>query len=103
MKTEIIQEVVVNDLNELIVKVIAEGNPEYQYVYREAAGVYWDDIQKAFKSTPMNDWNTSQWFIHIMDIVKLGLNVELTIDENVEWKNIEEQEKEKIKTLYNIV
>ena len=37
MKIEIIKEVVVNDKNELLIKVIGDGNPMYQYVYREAA------------------------------------------------------------------
>ena len=44
--------------------------------------------KKAFKSTPLNEWTISKWFFHIKNIVKLGLNVELSIGENVEWKNI---------------
>ena len=97
MKSEIIKEIVVNDKNELLLKVIGEGKPMYQYVYREAAGVYWDENQKAFKSTPLNDWNESKWFMHIKDIVKSGLNIELSIDENVKWNNIADEEIIKIK------
>lgn len=55
MKKEIIKEIVINDQNELLLKVIGKGNSMYQYVYREAAGVYWDELQKAFKSIPMNE------------------------------------------------
>lgn len=96
MKKEIIKEIVVNYQNELLLKVVGEGNSGYQYVYREAAGVYWDEIQKGFKSTTINEWTISEWFLHIKDIVKSGLNVELTIDENVEWENIPDTEKIKI-------
>ena len=97
MKIEIIKEIVVNDKNELLLKVIGEGKPMYQYVYREAAGVYWDENQKAFKSTPLNDWTEFKWFMHIKDIVKSGLNIELSIDENVKWNNIADEEIIKIK------
>lgn len=97
MKNEIINEIVVNDENKLLLKVIGKGNRMYQYIYREAAGVYWDENQKAFKSKPINEWTVSEWFLHIKDIVKSGLNLELTIDENVEWKNIPDEEKTKIK------
>ncbi|WP_194778608.1 hypothetical protein [Pararhodonellum marinum] len=93
MKNEIIKEIVVNDENELLLKVIGEGSPDNQYVYREAAGVYWDENQKGFKSTPIREWTVLEGFFHITDIVKSGLNVELTIDENVEWKNIPDEEK----------
>ncbi len=97
MKNEIIKEIVVNDQNELLLKVIGNGNSIYQYVYREAAGVYWDERQKAFKGTPIKEWTISKWFIHIKDIVKSVLNVELTIDKNVSWENIPDEEKIKIK------
>jgi len=97
MKNEIIKEIVVNDKNELLLKIIGQGNPDYQYVYREAAGVYWDENQKGFKSTPIREWTVSEWFLHIMDIVKSGLGVELKIDDNLTWKNVPDNEIIKIK------
>jgi len=65
----------------------------YQYVYREAAGVYWDENQKAFKSTPIREWTVSEWFLYIRDIVKSGLDDELSIDKNASWENIPDTEK----------
>lgn len=97
MKNEIIKEIVVNDKNELLLKIIGQGNPDYQYVYREAAGVYWDENQKGFKSTPIREWTVSEWFLHITDIVKSGLGVELKIDDNLTWKNVPDNEIIKIK------
>jgi len=96
MKNEIIKKIIVNDQNELVLKVVGRGDPIYQYIYREAAGVYWDEKQKAFKSTPLNERTVSEWFLHIKDIVKSGLNIELSINENVEWGNVTEEEKMKI-------
>jgi hypothetical protein len=97
MKIEIIKEIVVNDKTELLLKLIGEGNPMYQYVYREAAAVYWDENQKAFKSTSLNEWTESKWFLHIKDIVNSGLNIELSVDEKVKWSNITDEEIIKIK------
>lgn len=97
MTNETIQEIVVTDQNELLLKLIGDGKPMYQYVYREAAGVYWDEKRKGFKSIPMKEWTISEWFLHIMDIVKSGIGVELKIDENSTWNNISENEIIKIK------
>ncbi len=97
MTKETIQEIVVNDQNELLIKIIGNGKPMYQYVYREAAGVYWDENLKAFKSTPIKEWTVSEWFLQIKEIVKSGLGVELKIDNNVTWKNIPDSEMNKIK------
>ena len=97
MTNETIQEIVVNDQKELLLKLIGNGKPMYQYVYREAAGVYWDENQKGFKSTPMKEMTVSEWFLHIKDIVKSGIGIELKIDKNLTWKNIPDSEIIKIK------
>lgn len=96
MKNEIIDKITVNEDNELVLKVVGRGDPIYQYIYREAAGVYWDEKQKAFKSTPLNERSVSEWILHIKDIVKSALNIELSINENIEWENITDEEKMKI-------
>ncbi|MBD8490996.1 hypothetical protein IFO69_19745 [Echinicola sp. CAU 1574] len=97
MKTETVNTIVLNENNELMLKITGEGNPSYQYVYREAAGVYWDEKEKGFKSTPLREWTVSKWFFHIKDIVKIGLNLSLEMDNNITWENIPTDEQEKIK------
>ena len=97
MKTETISKIVLNEKNELILKITGKGNPSYQYVYREAAGVYWDEKEKGFKSTPIREWTISEWFFHIKDIVKTGLNLNLEMDKSITWENIPTKEQTKIK------
>lgn len=97
MDKEIIKEIAVNEKNELLLIVIGDGKPMYQYVYREGAGVNWDENQKAFKSTPLREWTVSEWFKHIRDIVKSVVRIELLLAENVIWKNISDTEITKIK------
>jgi hypothetical protein len=100
MESEIIREIVVNDQNEVLLKVHGKGKAMYQHVYREAAGVHWDETSKAFKSTDMKEWTISKWFAHIITIVKSGLNLELKMDENVNWVNIPDEERIQILKLY---
>ncbi len=97
MKKESIKEIIVNDNNELLLKLLDNGSPMYQYIYRESAGVYWDENQKGFKSTPIKEWTVSEWFLHIRNVVKSGLDIELSIDKNVDWINISDSEISKIK------
>ena len=96
MSNEVINLIKVTDKNELMLCIEGVGHPSYQYVYREAAGVYWDNEQHGFKSTPMSDWSCSQWFAHIIAIAKSGAVVNLTLGKDVQWQDIPESEKNAI-------
>lgn len=52
---------------------------EYQYVYREAAGVYWDQEQGCFVSTPPKEWTPQKWYQHILAIVRTGVNLQMVL------------------------
>jgi len=88
MAKEIIKSIIVNDQNELVIKLVGEGDASYQHVYREAAGVHWDEDLKAFKSTPMDEWSVSKWFNHIRNTAP----AELELHDNVEWGNVPDTE-----------
>ena len=96
MKREIINRVEVLDTGELLLGIEGQGDPSYQYIYREAAGVYWDGKRKAFKSTPIREWSCSMWFAHIVKVVLAGLGVGLRLGSNVSWINIPDEQKMKI-------
>lgn len=49
----------------LMVGLEGGGSPSYQYVYRAAAGVYWDNIAGAFKLGMKNDRRFAHWFAHL--------------------------------------
>jgi len=98
---EVINSVILNSSNELVLRIAGKGNPSYQYVYREAKGVYWDQDQIGFKSTPLGEWTISKWFFHIIAVVKQGLNLDLEMSNNVTWENISIAEQKEIKTRYN--
>jgi hypothetical protein len=96
MNHEIINRVEVLDTGELLLGLEGQGHPMYQSVYREAAGVYWDQDRLGFKSTPMKERSCPQWFKQIVGVVRSGLGVELILGANVSWINVSEQQKAEI-------
>ena len=102
MDSEIINKVEVIESGEILLGLESNGKPMYQYIYREAAGVYWDETLHGFKSTELKEWSCSKWFAHIVSVVKSGLGVELRLSTNASWKNVPEKDKEEIIEHYAI-
>jgi hypothetical protein len=98
MNSETINKIEVLETGELLVGIESQGKPMFQYVYREAAGVYWDQSRKGFKSTPMREWSCSQWFKQIIEVVRSGFGVELKLGANVIWLNVPEKQKTEIQS-----
>jgi len=99
MEREVIRKIEVNEANEFILLIEGNGDPSYQYIYREAAGVYWDEINHGFKSTPMKrDWSCSQWYFHIVSLVKSCIGIELERSRKVVWGNISKKDKSEIES-----
>ena len=64
------------------------GSPSYQYVYRAAAGVYWDDNVRAFKLDTKNDKRFAHWFAHLSKVLKDEMNVQLHVGGQTAWTNV---------------
>ena len=62
----------------------------YQHIYREAAGVYWDDDRGCFKSTPPEDWGAPKWYQQIVSVVRPGLGLQLILCPETEYDTEEE-------------
>jgi hypothetical protein len=95
MDQEIISEVKITKSGELLLVILGDGKPVYQYVYREAAGVYWDNDLHGFKSTPVKQLSYSKWFFHIVGVAKY-VGVDLQLSNKTTWKDIPEKDKNEI-------
>ncbi len=73
MDIEFINKVEVLETGELLLGFESQGKSMYQFAYREAAGVYWDESRNGFKSTEMKEWACHEWFRHMVKIVRSGL------------------------------
>lgn len=51
----------------------------YQYIYREAAGVYWDDALGCFHSTIPREWTSSDWYRQIVSVVHGGVGLRMRL------------------------
>ena len=96
LEKEYVNRVEVLDTGELLLGLKSQGKPNYQFVYREAAGVYWDNNRHGFKSTPMKKWSCSRWFEQIIGVVRSALGVDLVLSPGVAWRNIPEQQRTEI-------
>ena len=97
MDRETITKIEVNDAKELLLSLDGNGDEIYQFVYRAAAGVYWDQENHGFKSTPMKkDWSCFQWYNQIVSVVKSELGVELILSKNISCENLSENDKAEI-------
>ena len=92
MDREIISKVSINEKGELLLALSSGGKAMYQHIYREAAGVYWDQENHGFKSTPINDWSCAKWFFQIVSVAKSGLGIELVLSANIIWQDIPEKD-----------
>lgn len=54
--------------SELQLVLESGGNAMYQYIYREASGVQWDNNAGAFKGTGQIKWIYAEWFVHKVSV-----------------------------------
>lgn len=96
MNCEIVNRIEVLKTGELLLGLEGLGKSMYQHVYRAAADVYWDQSEHGFKSTPMREWTCSQWYKHIISVVRAELGVEISLAKDVSWSDVPEIDKAKI-------
>lgn len=58
---------------------------DYQYIYREASGVYWDQSEKCFFSPVPKEWDYKDWFGQIVCIARTGLGIILNFSSTTEY------------------
>jgi len=59
----------------------------YQYVYREAAGVYWEQELGCFVSTPPREWTPQKWYKHILAIVRTSVGLQMVLTPETEYES----------------
>jgi hypothetical protein len=92
---EEIVKVEVLDSSELQLVLGSGGNASYQYIYREARGVYWDNNAGGFRGTERVKWTIVEWFAHIVEVCA-GIGVRLELSDTIEWVGVPESAKQEI-------
>jgi len=92
---EQIDKVEILDSGEVLLHLRSGGRPEYQYIYRGARAVYWDQALGGFRSSDRRDWSSGKWFEHIVEVCA-SIGVELRLAEQVSWINIPDKDRQEI-------
>ena len=95
MEIESLSLIEILENGEMFLVLASGGKPSYQYIYREAAEVYWDNERKAFKAPVPREWSHSDWYQHIIKVTtNIGITLVLTKDTN--WVNVPAEIKDEI-------
>lgn len=96
MVAEEISTIEILESGELLILLESGGKPMYQYIYREAAEVRWDNVAKGFKAPVTRSWSYSDRFMQIVNVIASGLEVNLQLSNDTCWVNVSDQIKTEI-------
>lgn len=77
----------------MFIVLASGGKPMYQYIYREAAEIYWDNEAKGFKAPVPRKWTHTNWFKQIVSVAASGLGIRLKLSDFTVWVNVPRQTK----------
>ena len=96
MEIEEISKIEILENGEMFLVLASGGKSMYQYIYREAAEVYWDNERKAFKAPAPRKWSYADWYRHIVAVAASGLGLSLRLSKSPIWVNVSGVIKEEI-------
>ena len=64
----------------------SKASSSYQYIYREASEVYWDNNNQYFYSPVPREWDYKKWYCHIVSVVRSGLSIRLNLNNDTEFE-----------------
>ena len=98
MKEIEITKISILESGELSVTPIINWNSSFQYIYRTATGVVWNESSKSFMSPVPNDIPLISWYQNIISSVISELGVLLIITSNSQWHNVSKELQQEIES-----
>jgi hypothetical protein len=99
MRKEIISKIIIGSDRRLMIFPQKEN---FQYIYRTASGVDWNNDKKYLFSEIPGEWNYIKWFNHILSNVLLEYGIILKITRKTLFENIDASLKKQLKKPKNI-
>jgi hypothetical protein len=96
MKTIEITKIEILKSGKLVVTPVENWNNLFQFIYRTATGVDWDEETKSFIAPSSKEWSYFDWYANIVTSVISELGVNLKTTQKTEWQNVPEELKEDI-------
>lgn len=69
---------------------------EFEYIYRSATEVHWSKEKKVLYSPKPRQWSYYNWFVHIIEVVRIDNYSELILTQETIWTNIPKDLKNEI-------
>ncbi len=101
MTLETVSNIEITDDGEIVIALESGGKASYQYVYRAAAGVYWDQDGKAFRFATKKDGLYAKWFAHILNVLDDEMTLQLRLARVVTWTGVSNEVRDEILMLIN--
>lgn len=60
----------------------------FQYIYRSATEVHWDDNIGVLYSPKPREWSYLDWYKHMINVVQTEYEIDLKLTKNTRWVNI---------------
>lgn len=99
MTLETVSDIGITDEGVIVITLESGGKPSYQYVYRAAAGVCWEQGEKAFKFDTKSDGLYSKWFAHILNVLNDEMGLQLQLAKVVTWTAVSDEVRDELLTL----
>lgn len=81
---------------------IKPAREKFALIYREAAGIGWDNIDSILHGSEPKNWTYSQWYSHLIEIIKIECNCYLTLTDTTKWVNISDDIKKQILSIITV-
>ncbi len=93
LPTDNIIEIGIDDQERLYVR---PEKQTFEYIYRAAAEVGWDNKTRLLFSPKPREWNYLMWYRHIIAIAKEEYGCVLKLTDKTKWTNISDELKQQI-------
>jgi hypothetical protein len=99
MTLESVSNIEITNEGVIVIALESGGKPSYQYVYRAAAGVYWDQDRRAFRFATKNDGRYAKWFAHILSVLNDEMGLQLRLAKAVTWTAVPDEVRDELSML----
>jgi hypothetical protein len=96
MTVETVSNIEITNEGVIVIALESGGKPSYQYVYRAAAGINWDQNGKAFRFATKNDGLFAKWFTHILKVLDEEMGLQLRLEKAVIWTTVSKEVQEEL-------
>lgn len=93
MTTDKIKEVGIDEKGRLYIR---PETKRFEFIYRAAAEVGWDDIEHFLYSPKPREWTYFDWYRQIIMATKGEYGCQLFLTDKTQWTNISDKLKEQI-------